>query len=402
MTDIRANLRLIHHHVGGRGGDTGFDVPKAFEGDLTRVLYDADAGSLDHAESLSVATGRTTLVRPYFVGRPGNRVQFSINYCPYLSSVRRLTPQFEKWYLEVDGADYVWGEANRSVKTVEIESHGIDQITLGEGADLPAPDLLSIDTEGGEDDVIAGAPRVLDERVVAIIAEVKFTATYVTGPLFGDITAMLAKHDFMFAEFDHLGRMSPMRGRLGTRGLGSVVYGDALYFKDPTAIAAKRGGAAGVMLRKLAFVAICRGHFEFAQHCLELCPPHSLPSGDIPTYLRFVDQFQRTCQATPDIKPWTFNECLSEEASQARFNALPPEDAKRVWGEHHIRANREMDKIERLKQQLLKSVESAPLLRLFERYGMDGAVQTLQTIQSRFVSHYIAGAAARAQRNLTP
>jgi FkbM family methyltransferase len=395
------DLRLIHHHVGGRAGDTGFNLPKAFERDVVRVLYDADAGSIEHASERSAAEGRTTLVRPYFIGRPGATVRFNIAYCPYLSSARELARPFHRWYVEVDGADYVWGEANTPVKTVEVRSHGLDEITLGAAADLPPPDLLSIDTEGGEDDVLAGAALVLDRHVVAVIAEVKFTPTYVVGPLFGDISAMLGKHGFMFAEFDHLGRMSPLRGRLGTRGTGPVIFGDALFFKQPEAIAAGAGDRAGVLLRKLAFVAVCRGHFEFAQHCRDLCPPESMPAGEIPLYLRFVDQFQRICRSGPDIRPWTFNESYSEAASQARFNTLPPEESQRIWAEDRARAGREMDKIESMREPMLRAVSDPPLLRLFRRYGMDAQAKILLDTQNRAASHYVAGVAAKSGRTFT-
>lgn len=383
------HLRLIHHHVGGRAGDTGFNLPTAFEPDVVRVLYDADADAIPQAEHQSVASGRTTMVRPYFVGAHGRKVAFHINYCPYLSSGRTVESRYLPYYLQVSGTDYSWADAGRTLRTVEVESHGLDQITLGEGADLPPPDLLSIDTEGGEDDVITGASRLLDDHVVAVIAEVKFHPVYVGGPVFGDITAMLARHGFIFAEFEHLGQMSPLRGRLGTRGRGLSIYGDALYFKDPAVIAERSGERVGVALRKLAFTAICRGYYEFAQHCLQLCPPDSMPAGEIPTYLRFTDQFQRVCAATPDVKPWTFCEAFTAEASQARFAAVSPADAERIDAERRARAKQELRTIERQNGKLARAVQTPPLAQLFERYGMTEQARLLIETQQRTIGQYI-------------
>ena len=386
------DLRLIHHHIGGRAGDTGFNLPQAFEGDVVRVLYDADADSITDAEHRSNALGRTTIVRPYFVGAPGRKVDFHINYCPYTSSARAVMPRYGAYYLETNGTDYIYGEAAAPVRTIEMESHGLDQITLGEGTDLPLPDLLSIDTEGGEDDVISGAPRLLDEHVVAVIAEVKFNPVYVDGPLFGDISAMLFRHGFQFAEFENLSGMAPMRGRLGTRGRGLTMFGDALYFKDPAVIAERYGERAAVALRKLAFTAICRGHFEFAQHSLGFCPPGSMPAGEIPIYLRFVDQFQRLCLATPDVKPWTFGEAFTAEASLARFMPLPPADSERVSAESRSRARQEAKTIESRQSDLNRAANAPPLVRLFERYGMTEHAKLLIETQQRTIGQYVGNA----------
>lgn len=392
QVSVPADLRLIHHHIGGRAGDTGFDLPQAFERDVVRVLYDADADSVAHAEQRSTASGRTTIVRPYFVGAPGRKVTFHINYCPYLSSGRVVKPSYQPYYLSVSGTDYSWAEAGKTIRTVEIESQGLDQITLGEGADLPPPDLLSIDTEGGEDDVIVGAPRLLDDYVVAVIAEVKFHPVYVGGPQFGDISAMLQRHGFLFAEFEMLGRMSPLRGRLGTRGRGLTVYGDALYFKDPEAIANRLGDRAGIALHKLAFTAICRGYFEFAQHCLSFCPASTLPAGEIPIYLRFVDQFRRLCETTPDVKPWSFVEAFTAETSQARFSTVSEADGARINAEFCARAKLETQRIMRNEDDINRAASTPALARLFERYGMSEQAKILIETQKQIVGTYIGNA----------
>jgi FkbM family methyltransferase len=400
MTDP-TDLRLIHHHVGGRAGDTGFNIPQAFERDVVRVLYDADESAMADAEKRSAASGRTTIVRPYFVGSPGKSVTFHINFCPYTSSARTVSRRYDSYHAEVDGTDYVFGEVCAPHHTVELKTVGLDDITLGEGADLPAPDLLSIDTEGGEDDVIAGAQRLLAERVVAVTAEVKFNAVYDEGPLFGDISSMLREHGFLFIDFEHIGRLAPIRGRLGTRGRGLIVYGDAVYFKEPETILRDFGDRAGIALRQLAFTAITRGHFEFAQHCLAFCPPGSLPQGDIPVYLRFVDQFQRVCHAIPDIKPWKFTDFYTADASQARFTRVPAEDLDRIRHDLRARANAEADRIERLRDSLVRSVAESPLAHLFLRYDMNDAVNLLIAKQKETVTSYVGNVGGWSGRQIT-
>lgn len=201
MTGPAHDLRLIHHHVGGRAGDTGFNFPPAFEPNLVRVLYDADAGSTEHAQAHSASSGRTTITRPYFIGRPGMKQTFQINYCPYTSSIRKLDPGVAGYYLEVNGADYVIGEVTEPLRTIEIAARGLDELMQTAGEALPAPDLLSLDTEGSEDDILAGAPELLDDQIVAVTAEIRFNPVYSDGPTFGDISKTMFGHGFVFCEF---------------------------------------------------------------------------------------------------------------------------------------------------------------------------------------------------------
>ncbi len=396
MTGPAHDLRLIHHHVGGRAGDTGFNFPPAFEPNLVRVLYDADAGSTEHAQAHSASSGRTTITRPYFIGRPGTKQTFQINYCPYTSSIRKLDPGVAGYYLEVNGADYVIGEVTSPLRTIEIEARGLDELMQTAGEALPAPDLLSLDTEGSEDDILAGAPELLDDQIVAVTAEIRFNPVYSDGPTFGDISKTMFGHGFVFCEFEHVGRMSPLRGRLGTRGRGLISFGDAIFLKHPANV---RGSDAerALKLRKLAFVALCRTQLEFAQLCLELLPKGEALPPDAPAYLRFVDQFQRLCAITPDIRPWRFTEAYSPEASEARFRSdIPEDERRRISEDTRARAEAEASKIERMKQDLGQAAGAGPMVQLFERYGLTDSARVVFELQKHAVVSYLDSVGEKA------
>jgi FkbM family methyltransferase len=390
------DLRLVHHHVGGRAGDTPFGFPEIFEQGVIRVLYDADAGSTEHAQARSDERGRTVITRPYFIGRPGVRKPFKINFCPYTSSTRHLDPRFAGFFVEVFGTDYVLGEVTQPTRTIEIESHGLDELVRKEGENLPAPDLLSLDVEGGEDDILAGARDLLDDRVLAVTTEVVFNRIFSDGPVYGEIAATLFAHGFLFIEFEGLSRYAPMRGRLGTRGRGLITAGDASFYKDPTKIRARTEAERALMLRKLAFVALCRAQLEFAQHCLAMLPQgEGLPT-DAPAYLRFVDQFQRLCAVAPDVMPWRFNEAYTPEYSAARFRVgIPEEEQGRIAGEIRELTAREAMKIERLKGELSRAAGALPMVQHFKNYGLDYVAAIILDIQKDQVERYLTSVMAR-------
>jgi FkbM family methyltransferase len=391
MTSDRGDLRLIHHHVGGRAGDSPFDFPHIFEAGLVRVLYDADASSTEQTQKRLTASGRTTITRPYFIGLPGTKKRFTINYCPYTSTTRHLNPRFAGFGLEFDGSDYILGEATQPLRTIEIDSHGLDELMRQEGETLPSPDLLSLDAEGGEDDILAGARALLDDQVLAVTTEVVFNRVFSDGPLFGDIAAILFAHGFLFIEFDQLNRFAPLRSRLGTRSHGLVNTGDATFFKDPANVRAATDAERSLKLRKLAFVALCRAQLGFALLCLERIPEGQRLGGDVPAYLRFVDQFQRLAASIPDVMPWRFTEAYSPELSEARFRIeMPEEEWLRIAAETRARAARETAQIEGLKAEIEQAANPLLMVQMFERYGLKDAARIIRETQKEQVERYLS------------
>jgi hypothetical protein len=393
---LPGDLRLIHHHVGGRAGDTPFGFPQVFEPGLLRVLYDADAGSTEQTQARSDERGQTVITRPYFIGRPRVRKTFKINYCPYTSSTRHLDRRFASFFVELYGTDYVLGEVTQPMNTIEMDSHGLDELVRKESENLPAPDLLSLDAEGGEDDILAGAAELLDERILAVTTEVVFNRIFSDGPLYGEIAATLFAHGFLFIEFDGLSRYSPIRGRLGTRGRGLVTAGDAIFFKDPARLRARSEAERALMLRKLAFVGLCRGQLEFAQLCLGMLPDEAVLPVDAPAYLRFVDQFQKLCAVAPDIMPWRYNEAYTPAYSAARSRVgIPHEEQVQIAEEMRERTALEVAKIEKLKSELSRAASAMPMIRLFKSYGLDHAAAIVYEIQKDQVERYLTSVTAR-------
>lgn len=118
------------------------------------------------------------------------------------------------------------------VGTVNVPIRSID--SLRQEAQLPRwLDFFKIDTQGSELQVLRGAAQTLRHQVVAIEVEVEFAALYEGQPLFRDVDAFLASFGFMLFK---LRRQEWVRRALAARSYlsaGQVVFGEALYLRDP-------------------------------------------------------------------------------------------------------------------------------------------------------------------------
>ena len=111
----------------------------------------------------------------------------------------------------------------RQILTV-AEEREVEVITLDEFAereDLKRIDVLKLDIQGGEYAALEGAQRLLSEgRVRLIYLEIGFVPMYVNHPLLGDLTKLLARHDYTLHFLYNL----VINGRSGR-----MLWGDAIF-----------------------------------------------------------------------------------------------------------------------------------------------------------------------------
>lgn len=127
------------------------------------------------------------------------------------------------------------------------------------------------------------------------------------------------------------------------------------------------------------------------------CPRARRSPPTPPAYLRFVDQFQRLCAITPDIRPWRFAEAYSPEASEARFRSdIPEDERRRISEDTRARAEAEASKIERMKQDLGHAAGAGPMVQLFERYGLTDSARIVFELQKHAVVSYLDSVGEKA------
>jgi FkbM family methyltransferase len=92
-------------------------------------------------------------------------------------------------------------------------------------------DFIKLDIQGSELSALRGATNKLGE-VLGIEVEVEFSKLYIDQPLFGTVHEFLSEHDFEFYDFIILARWE----RQSLKGIGQLVFGDALYLKSPESV----------------------------------------------------------------------------------------------------------------------------------------------------------------------
>jgi FkbM family methyltransferase len=116
--------------------------------------------------------------------------------------------------------------ARRSVETRSID----DLKGLGE---LPSyVGMIKIDTQGTELEVLNGASTTLAE-VAAVEVEVEFAPLYESQPLFRDVDRCMAERGFSLFKLRRMHWVRRGTAAVSGRSAGQIVFGDALYLRDP-------------------------------------------------------------------------------------------------------------------------------------------------------------------------
>jgi hypothetical protein len=211
------------------------------------------------------------------------------------------------------------------MEEVQLATTSLDAVVLDRG-EVPGPDFLSLDTQGSELNILAGASRLLSTTVLAVQAEVMFHPLYEGQPLFGDTCALLSRHDFDLVDVRLFGKWFPQRGKQGFRGKGYVADGEAIFLKRPETV---DPGENGIRLKKLAFLATVFSQFELAEQCFEttgfdIMPPLQNGANDRqPCYLEFVTRLAGVVASAPHISAPLFSDVFPYTGTSAGLIGIP-------------------------------------------------------------------------------
>ncbi|WP_293577491.1 FkbM family methyltransferase [Phaeobacter sp.] len=117
------------------------------------------------------------------------------------------------------------------LQPIQMTLVGLDQL---DEAELPKPDVVKIDIQGGELDVfVHGRDRLSD--AICVICEVRFHRIYQNEPKWREVDEELAHQGFALHKFDFtktVGLDHSQRGRLDARATRSqLLDGDAIYIR---------------------------------------------------------------------------------------------------------------------------------------------------------------------------
>lgn len=315
--------KISLHHIGGRSGNRAFPVLKSFEKDIVSVLYEADSSCIEDIKKRNRHNGLKAHILSYCLGERDGKGEFNLNYDPYTSSLLKTNGDIGQYYCFYEDMDYVWGENTRAMRSFDIEVSSLDSI-LAKRKDIPAPDFLSIDTQGSEYGILLGARGLLKEYILGLIVEVEFKELYKDQRLFGDIEKLLSSEGFEFIKFLAIGELSPYRAPIGLRAEGQQVYADALFLKRGEAVENKTCEDY-VKLRKLSFLSIVFNQLERSLLYLDKSKGTRISEEAQDqlskySYFRFLDEFDRQAHLIKRRYPATFADVYSFEESRSRFD----------------------------------------------------------------------------------
>ncbi len=320
------------HHIGARGGTGTAQVPAAFVGDVHQVYYEADAACGEQIAAAQKGQGQSQVL-PLCIGANRGSSAFHMDYDPFMSSLFELNPAYADYTLflvdPLKGAmDYRFGDSGRIVETRQLEVVPLDDLYAADQAPAPAPDLLSMDTQGSEYEILCGAAKTLASSVLALRLEVAFRPIYQGQKLFGDLCALLAGQGFEFVKMLEVFEMYPYRDPVGLRAGSFDAFGEALFFRTPEAMTGERDPQARYLKQlKLAFIALVHGQLGTALHCLRALGPQpealhvTLAQRAYPAFLLGLAE---RAAAHPRTFPPLFSECYSVQESMARFDGAFP------------------------------------------------------------------------------
>ena len=94
-------------------------------------------------------------------------------------------------------------------------------------------DYVKLDTQGSELDILQGAKNTLVEQVVALQVEVEFQKLYESQPVFRDVDLFLSQCGFTLFKLRRAEWVRQTYQQSPRLSAGQIVFGDALYLKDP-------------------------------------------------------------------------------------------------------------------------------------------------------------------------
>lgn len=324
---VVGDVRICSHHVGGRSGTRNLPIVGGFEADVVSVFYEPDTTAVDGIHRATEHLASETRVLTDCLSGDGGVRPFYIFNDRYRSSILPLVPDFARRY--AFDPQFGWDtdpESTEVVERLELETITLDAVMKRDGEALPAPDYLSIDTQGTELEILQGGLEALTENVLAVFVEVGFAPTYEGQPMFSALEAFLRERGFTLASLEVFPAQARTRERvpIGFRGAGFIDSGEALFLRDP------RNGLPGaanqdLALAKLAAIAFMHGfpHETFA--LLDQLGGERLArlvdgAHESVGYLAFLAEFRSIMNSQARVYPMLYSHVLGAEHSAARFS----------------------------------------------------------------------------------
>jgi len=167
--------------------------------------------------------------------------------------------------------------------TVKIETTTLDAFCHREGIDNI--DFLQTDVQGADLRVLQGAAQILERSILAVQTEFIFSPLYVDQPLFSDLDLHIRKQGFALFDIGQACRCRAISPIHSQQRPGQLLWGNAIYLRDPLQPGCNPSFQTPDRLLKLACIADL---MNFVDYALELLVYLTQQYGDDPAY-NFAD-----------------------------------------------------------------------------------------------------------------
>jgi FkbM family methyltransferase len=310
---------LSAHHVGGRGGDRRFPILESFEPDVVNVLFDGDTAAADTMRDSTAKLLSKQLPLSYCLGSKPGAATLYVYKLSAGSSMLTIDSSFFRSFEALGAITFDMGANEFSIDhELAVDVTTLDSCVLEKG--VPAPDFLSINTQGTELEIIRGAARVLEQHATVIQCEVTFFSLYEGQNSLDDLCRHLhASGYWLCALVPHTPyvptimvgeqRLGPP---VGFRRGGICLQAEAIFFKDPRRILSGHREA-NIDLAKSVYMSIVLGNYSMAYNYAVLVDPTRLP--DTCSHLRFARAFASAARTEPRVR---VPDVLSLNSGQAK------------------------------------------------------------------------------------
>ncbi|MSP00842.1 MAG: FkbM family methyltransferase [Acetobacteraceae bacterium] len=221
---------FIIHHVGARFGNSPFPIPEQFTRDVEVVLFDADDDCVEGLLERDAAAGVRRRIVSTWLSDTDGEVEFRLTVNASASSLLEPSEASRGFVQPIFGIDWDVAGCATVIERRRLKASRLDTL-LASRPDIPAPDFLSLDTQGSELAIIAGAANSIRESVIGLIVEVEFIDLDERVPRFGAIAGQLEAAGFHFAGFHDMIDAQASRQPIGRRSNGFPVAADALFLR---------------------------------------------------------------------------------------------------------------------------------------------------------------------------
>jgi FkbM family methyltransferase len=264
------NDKMQLFHVGGVGGIGPAAVLYVLGANgLHQTIFEADN------DQPAPASPIPTTIIPKCIWSEEGPLSFHCMWKPLASSVYPGSKKNAKLQRQDVNHRLVIEEMCCCVKKVEVQATTLNKLI--ENKEVPIPDFLSMDVQGGELDVMKGSTDAFESDLLGVCTEVEFQELYEGQPLFADQDTFLRQYEFSLYEFYNVERWYP--GLI--MGQGAFTVAEAVYFRDIAWFEKRYANDKKSLLERLMKLAIVTNYFGYISYGLKILDHISIYLNDI-------------------------------------------------------------------------------------------------------------------------